>query len=221
LAAAILHFGQEIDECFPLLRQRGYSIHCVQNVFDLHQARQSGAGYDLVSSTNVENSDSWVAADEARKHLLVPAILFHVKADLQSPQGKLGSAKFENSDYDLVIPADESSQCWIPKVNELVSLGQRLRGASKRLIANSKQFRQETAFAIEKTRLEIERAKAQLEQNDLSLPIPNMLADRILKCKSCGESFVFHAGEQLSFQLHRLMHVPDKCSRCKSDRRAL
>jgi hypothetical protein len=221
MAAAILHFGQEIDECFPLLRQRGYSIHCVQNGFDLHHARQSGAGYDLVSSTDIENEDSWLAADEARKHLLVPAILFHVKADLQSPQGKQGLAESEDSDYDLVIQADDSSQCWIARVDELVLLGQRLRGASQRLTANSKQLRQQAAITIEKTRMEIERAKAQFEQNHLSLPIPNMLADRILKCKSCGESFVFHAGEQLLFQLHRLSHVPDKCSRCKSDRRAL
>jgi len=79
-----------------------------------------------------------------------------------------------------VIQADDSSQCWIASVDELVLLGQRLRGASQRLTANSKQLRQQAAITIEKTRMEIERAKAQFEQNHLSLPIPNMLADRIL-----------------------------------------
>lgn len=215
MAVAILHFGHEIDECFPLLRQRGYSIHCVQSA-DFRCACQSETSYDLVSSTDVQNEDNCLAAEEARRHLLVPAILFQVRSALHLPQIKERLAKSRTSDYDLVIAAGDLPQSWIPKLEDLVALGNRLRGASKRLVANSIKLRHEASTLIEQAQIAIERVGLQREQNQMSTPIPNKLADRILKCTSCGESFVFTAGQQLLFHMHSLRHVPDKCSRCNS-----
>lgn len=217
MASAILHFGREIEERFRFLRRRGNFIHCVQNAVDLDQLHQSGIEFDLVSSTDVEKEDCAVAAEEARRHLLVPAILFQVQAvnPLQRAAQKLAKSA-SPSDYDLVIRANESPEFWIPKLDGLVALGQRLRGASNRLVSNSIQLRQETAAVIEQTEMEIERARSQLEQSDMSSRIPNMLSDRILKCRSCGENFVFPAGEQLLLQLHRFRSVPERCGRCNS-----
>jgi hypothetical protein len=220
MAAAILHFGQEIDEYFPFLRQRGYSIHCVQSAIDFNCVSQSKRSYDLVSSTDVENATSCLAAEEARRHLLAPAILFQMRSALHLPQIKQRTASSRTSDYDLVIATDELMQSWIPKLENLVSLGKRLRGASKRLVANSIQLKQEASVVIERTQIAIERARLQREKNHVSMPIPNMLADRILKCKCCGDNFVFPAGEQLLFHMHSLRHVPDKCSRCNSNHKA-
>jgi hypothetical protein len=146
MAAVILHFGQEIDECFPLLRQLGYSIHCVQSSIDISCACHSERNYDLVSSTDFENEDSRLAAEEARRHLLVPAILFQVRSAFQLPHVKQRSAKSRSSDYDLVISSNELPQSWISKIEDLASVGKRLRDASNRLVANSIQLKQDAAM---------------------------------------------------------------------------
>ena len=217
MPAAILHFGREIEECFPLLRRSGYSIDCCQDDIDFGQVRQGEVDYDLVSSSDIESEMNWVAAERAREYFLVPAVLFQAGSGTRTSRTKRQVAKAETSDYDLVIPADEGVESWIPEIDDVIARGGRLRGATRRIIANSIQLRQETARVTGRTNREIERAKSLCEQDYLSRPISNMLADRVIQCRSCGESFVFTAGEQLLFQLRRAMHVPDKCGKCNFD----
>jgi len=221
MAAAILHFGQELDGRLSLLEQRGYSISCFQQAVALNQVPRSETVYDLVSLTDVEDEHCWRAADRARRHLLVPAILLRVKPVTSLPRVERQSSGAITSDYDLVISQDESPHTWIPRIDALISMGQRLRCASEQIIARSIRLRKETAMVTERTHREMERAKLMREQNDLSMPIPNMLADRILNCNSCGESFVFTAGDQLLFQLRKLMHVPRDCKQCSRSSRSL
>jgi CxxC-x17-CxxC domain-containing protein len=43
-------------------------------------------------------------------------------------------------------------------------------------------------------------------------------ADRVLKCSSCGEEFVFTAGEQLFFHDKQFKNDPKLCKKCKAKR---
>ena len=217
MSAAILHFGREIDECFPNLRQRGYSVQCSLDGNDLHHGRHGSAVYDLVSSSNLETVKSWNAASTARKHLLVPSILFQTPSAGRNPQTDRQFSEAETSDYDLVIPANKSPEHWIHQLADLIARGRRLRRASERIVANSRKSLSETAKTIARAGPAVGRATSLREHNDVLKPILNLLADRVLMCKSCGEKFVFTAGEQLMCQLRWAMHMPDRCRKCHSD----
>ena len=214
MTAAILHIGREIDECFPRFRRHGYTIHCFRSAVDFNRIQQSSIQYDLVSSTDSENEECRIAVDAARKSFLVPAILFSTRTETPASPPIDRSAGFDHADYDLIVPADAQPQVWIRRIDELVSLGRRLRLASQNIIASSIRLRQEASVVIGETQTAIERAKSLREWIDVSKPIPNMLADRILKCQSCGENFVFSAGEQLLRQFRDAMRVPALCDNC-------
>ncbi|MBS1801948.1 MAG: zinc-ribbon domain containing protein [Acidobacteria bacterium] len=210
MSAAILHFGEEIDDCFSRLRQTGYLVHCSQQALDFDQLRRRETVYDLVSSSDLESEDCWLAAAEARKYLLVPSIFFQAA----SAGAERQIARVEASEYDLTIPTSQRYESWISGLDELIARGRRLRRASHRIVANSRELRRETTTFMERTNVDIARAKSLREYSDVSKPILNMLADRILKCRLCGEDFVFTAGEQLMFQLRWAMHAPDQCRKC-------
>ena len=145
MSAAILHFGEEINECFPHLRKSGYIIHCFTKAITAHQVRQMETVYDLVSSSDHEGEECWSAAAEARKHLLVPSILFQAPPQTRSPRVEPRPGGAETSDYDLIIATDESPETWMPGLDELIAVGRRFRGASERIVANSLHLRQEKA----------------------------------------------------------------------------
>ena len=44
--------------------------------------------------------------------------------------------------------------------------------------------------------------------------------DQHLKCVSCGEEFLFTAGEQAFYQERGLTHAPTRCKRCRDQRKA-
>ncbi len=44
-------------------------------------------------------------------------------------------------------------------------------------------------------------------------------ADKTLKCRECGNDFVFTAGEQEFYQQKGLMNQPSRCASCRSARR--
>ncbi|HEU5226629.1 MAG TPA: zinc-ribbon domain containing protein [Ktedonobacteraceae bacterium] len=44
--------------------------------------------------------------------------------------------------------------------------------------------------------------------------------DKTLKCRECGNDFVFTAGEQEFYQQKGLMNQPGRCPSCRSARRA-
>ena len=45
-------------------------------------------------------------------------------------------------------------------------------------------------------------------------------ADKTLKCRECGQDFVFTAGEQEFYQQKGLMNEPARCPNCRASRRA-
>jgi len=215
MPSAILHFGKEIDECFPQFRRHGYTIHCFQSAIDFREIGQTSTDYDLVSSADSEDKECLLAADHTRKSLLVPAVLFRTRVATPVFPAIDSSAMVDTSDYDLVIPTDAPTKVWIPRLDALISLGRRLRDASRRIVANSARLRQDAI--TERAHQEIGRANWLCEQIDVSRRIPNLLADRILKCTSCGTNFVFPAGEQLLMHFRDGMNVPLVCDECKRD----
>lgn len=46
------------------------------------------------------------------------------------------------------------------------------------------------------------------------------LVDKTLKCRECGNDFVFTAGEQEFYQQKGLMNQPGRCPSCRAARRA-
>jgi CxxC-x17-CxxC domain-containing protein len=44
--------------------------------------------------------------------------------------------------------------------------------------------------------------------------------DKTLKCRECGNDFVFTAGEQEFYQQKGLMNQPARCPSCRANRRA-
>ncbi len=44
--------------------------------------------------------------------------------------------------------------------------------------------------------------------------------DKTLRCRECGNDFVFTAGEQEFYQQKGLMNQPSRCPSCRSARRA-
>jgi CxxC-x17-CxxC domain-containing protein len=45
-------------------------------------------------------------------------------------------------------------------------------------------------------------------------------ADKTLRCRECGQDFVFTAGEQEFYQQKGLMNEPARCPSCRAARRA-
>ncbi len=45
------------------------------------------------------------------------------------------------------------------------------------------------------------------------------LTEKTLKCRDCGNDFVFTVGEQEFYQSHGLQHEPARCPTCRSSRR--
>ncbi len=45
-------------------------------------------------------------------------------------------------------------------------------------------------------------------------------ADKTLRCRECGQDFVFTAGEQEFYQQKGLMNEPARCPACRAARRA-
>ena len=46
-----------------------------------------------------------------------------------------------------------------------------------------------------------------------------MFEDKTLKCKECGEEFVFTAGEQEFYQEKGLTNEPQRCKKCRDARK--
>ena len=45
-------------------------------------------------------------------------------------------------------------------------------------------------------------------------------ADKTLRCRECGQDFVFTSGEQEFYQQKGLMNEPARCPNCRASRRA-
>lgn len=43
--------------------------------------------------------------------------------------------------------------------------------------------------------------------------------DKVLKCRDCGEEFVFTAGEQAFYKERGFQHEPTRCRRCREEKK--
>ena len=43
--------------------------------------------------------------------------------------------------------------------------------------------------------------------------------DKVIKCRDCGEDFVFTAGEQAFYKERGFQHEPTRCRRCREDKK--
>jgi len=43
--------------------------------------------------------------------------------------------------------------------------------------------------------------------------------DKVLKCRDCGEEFVFTAGEQSFYKDRGFQHEPTRCRRCRDEKK--
>jgi CxxC-x17-CxxC domain-containing protein len=43
--------------------------------------------------------------------------------------------------------------------------------------------------------------------------------DKVLKCRDCGEEFVFTAGEQAFYKERGFQHEPTRCRRCRDEKK--
>lgn len=48
-----------------------------------------------------------------------------------------------------------------------------------------------------------------------------MFQDKTLRCRDCGQDFVFTAGEQEFYQQKGLMNEPGRCPECRQRRKAM
>ena len=49
--------------------------------------------------------------------------------------------------------------------------------------------------------------------------VKNMFEDKTLKCKDCGEEFVFTAGEQEFYESKGFVNEPQRCKKCRDARK--
>ena len=47
-----------------------------------------------------------------------------------------------------------------------------------------------------------------------------MFEDKTLRCRECGQEFIFSAGEQEFYQQRGLVNEPGRCPACRANRRA-
>lgn len=200
---------------FSFLKQKGYTIQCARERVPLDQAANS---FDLVSSSSIENEQCLAAANEARRHLLVPSVLFQIGDATPSPKNEPMPAKPHDSDHDLIIAANTSPYLWLSELEALIAQGRRFRQAAERIITNSIRLRAKTPEVIENAHHAIQRAKSQIARNIAPAAISRVLAHQVLTCKACGTPFVFSTGEQLRIHLQNGVDVPDKCDQCRSVR---
>jgi CxxC-x17-CxxC domain-containing protein len=219
MAGTILHFGQEVAPCFPLIRQAGYSIRCYEKAYEFGHALQSKVDHQAVSLCDVEENVSRLIIHTARAYSRAPLILFRTRNVISFPAGEKElprKAEISDSNFDLVIPTLTSPSTWLSTFDEVIARSREIREQSRRIQMKSASLCRETASLIEKNRVEVRRAQAERQRGASIATASASLADKNLICKICGEEFVFTAGEQLFFQLRNFVNIPKHCKKCKS-----
>jgi CxxC-x17-CxxC domain-containing protein len=222
MAANILHYGQELSDCFPFLRNAGYSISRYEKVIEFRESLESGVDHDAISLSDLERDESALVVETARIYSPAPLILFRTGKVIPfeaSERQHAPSQENARPDFDLVIPAAASPLTWIPEIDGLIARSREILTQSREIREISIQLRRAAAAAREKSRLERERGEMERARNAVLIAAPTVAVDRVLRCAVCGEEFVFSAGEQLFFQLRNFVNDPKHCRRCRSRRR--
>jgi CxxC-x17-CxxC domain-containing protein len=222
MAASILHFGQELGNRFPLLRNAGYSINRYGTIVEFSDALQSGE-FDAVSLSDLDDEASPLVVRTARTHSTAPLILFRTRDVISFPNGEekpAGDEANQEKDFDLVIPVGASPRAWIGDIAALIARSRDIRLRSRQLVERSQHLREEVEAVTAKTRFEVARGRQECARNAEADTAWNALSDKLLRCGSCGAEFVFSAGEQLFFQKRHFINDPKRCRKCRTERKS-
>ena len=219
MAANLLHFGQELADRFPLLRNAGFSISLFDAFPDFRHALESSVDHDALSVSDLQPDVPSDFVQAARTYSRAPLILFRTNNLLPfrtaGNADRAANGSEAGAGFDLVVPPSPAGT-WIADLAGLMACGRELRARSRQICEQSIQLRREMNEVIEKTLFETERARLQRAQGapaDLA-----SFADKVLQCSNCRAEFVFTAGEQLFFQKRNFVHDPKVCKKCRSRR---
>jgi len=215
MVANILHFGEELDDRFPLLRNAGFSIKLFESLADFRGALESRADHDALSVPDLPADLSRDVIQAARTYSSAPLILFRT---VSVTPFRAGTAAETGTDFDLVVPASPPSG-WITDVAALIARGRALCAESQRIQQESLLLREEARKVIEQSAFERERARLLRAEDTLGGAMPTSFADKVLTCAKCGAEFVFTAEEQFFFQQRNFTNDPKVCKKCRSQRR--
>jgi CxxC-x17-CxxC domain-containing protein len=222
MAPNILHFGGEIGDRFPFLRNFGYSVNRYGTVIAFRDALESGVEHDALSLSDQDEDASPLVVLAARALSSAPLILFRTRSLIAFPEGEEEVADAQTqteAEFDLVVPASASPRAWIGEVAALIASSRALRHQSHRIVKQSEQLRQEIETLREKTRYEMQRGKLECARNSAADASWTTHLDRVLRCANCGMEFVFTVGEQLFFQKRNFLNDPKHCRKCRADHR--
>jgi CxxC-x17-CxxC domain-containing protein len=226
MASGILHFGQELSNRFPFLRNAGFSIHACEKFVEFQDVLQSGVSHDAVSFSDLDQDALPLALLAARTHSSAPTILFRTRSLLSfsaagcEPAATPPSAPADpaDKDFDLIIPPFASPRAWVGDLAALIVHCRAIQFQSQSIRQQSILLRQESSAARAASRTQRERAKLE-HARTLDTAPGWTLMDRLLRCSHCGMEFVFSAGEQMFFLNRGFINDPRHCKRCRAELR--
>jgi CxxC-x17-CxxC domain-containing protein len=221
MASSILHFGEELSQRFPILRNAGYSVHRCGTFLEFRDALQSGMEHDAISLSDLEEDASPLAVLAARTHSPAPVILFRTRNLIALPGGcePAGTPALAEADFDLVVPPFASARAWVSDLASLITRSRAIVHQSQRFREQSALVRREAQAAREKFRAERERGAVERARNTVPAIGWPTLIDRFLHCANCGAEFVFSAAEQLFFVERGFVNDPRRCKKCRAEHR--
>jgi CxxC-x17-CxxC domain-containing protein len=221
MAARILHFGQELFNRFPLLRNSGYSVERYEAILEFRNALESRVEHDAVSTTELGSDLSPLVVLAARTYSSAPLILFQTQSVASFPAdgASAGLQAATDADFDLIVPAIAPARTWIGDIAALIGRSREVRERSRQIRDRSVLLREELEAIKRKTRFEIERGKLERARNPFPDAGSALLVDKLLICSRCGVEFVFTAGEQIFFQKRHFLNDPKVCKKCRSERK--
>ena len=155
MAARIVHFGA--DNCCRLLvlEHAGYEIDHCSSVVKLGLALTTEREADAVVITEDPEAPRREAIALVRSRCAAPLILFQT-----------AGSGYEESDFDLVIPALTSTHEWLEKIGAIIERSRSMMADSKSVSEQSAALRQKAAAARLKSALEHERLVRQRSKID-------------------------------------------------------
>jgi CxxC-x17-CxxC domain-containing protein len=231
MAAALLHFGDDLCPALPLLRSQGYRVELSGSILDLRIRLNAGDEPNAVSMTDEMGLDRRQAIHLVRSSTRASLILFRTTDDDWFPDIDLDPSEAE---FDLIVPRWPFSSEWLREISDVVEQSRYIQALSRQLCEQAAELRRESSQARMKFRqlrlrsLQLQKDSAGLmegrtpangfvgaEREGSGLLSPLIGArDRALKCVDCSESFVFSAGEQLFFR-EKSLQDPSRCWKCR------
>lgn len=162
MAASIIHVG--VDDCqrIAVLKVAGFEVNDCRSFDQLHAALLGIPAADAVAIAESRGELIEKAVSLTRVTSSIPLILF------ESPSPHL----FNDSDFDLVVPALTSPAVWLERVQKLIAESRALRARSEGILEVSEMLRQRSALlkseatsAVMRSRMERARSRKEIQRN--------------------------------------------------------